>query len=94
MQQGFFSIILDATLLAQLVLLLLLCMSLTSWTLIITKFFSLSAAHKKAESGLVRFTEARDLREAVQSLGGDHTSPLYHVAQQGVAEFNRLLRGR
>ncbi len=90
MQQGFFSIILNATLLAQLVLLLLLVMSLASWTLIISKFFSLNAAHRKAEQGLSRFTDARDLREAVQSLGGDHTSPLYHVAQQGVAEFNRL----
>ena len=90
MQEGFLQIILQATLLAQLVIGLLMLMSVTSWTLIITKFFSLSAAHKKAASGLTRFTDARDLREAVQSLGGDHTSPLYHVAQQGVAEFNRL----
>lgn len=87
---GFLSAIYDATLVAKLVLLLLLCMSISSWTVIISKYFSLKAAYKKALSGLVRFTDARDLREAVQSLGGDSSSPLYHVAQQGVAEFNRL----
>lgn len=65
-------------------------MSVTSWGLIIQKFFSLSAARKKAEAGLSRFTNARDLREAVQSLGGEVSSPLYNVAQHGVAEFNRL----
>ena len=90
MEMGFFSMIWNATLVAKLVLFLLLLMSVSSWTLIIYKYFSLSAAHKKAASGLTRFTDARDLREAVQTLGGDSASPLYHVAQQGVAEFNRL----
>ena len=90
MEMGFFSMIWNATLVAKLVLFLLLLMSVSSWTLIIYKYFSLSAAHKKAASGLTRFTDARDLREAVQTLGGDSASPLYHVAQQGVAKFNRL----
>ena len=36
-----------------------------------------------------RFNHARDLREAVQSLGGDPDSPLYTVAHEGVTEFNR-----
>ncbi len=79
-----------ATLVAKIVLVILLLMSVGSWSLMIYKFFSLRSARKKVEGGLVRFTDARDLREAVQSLGGDANSPLYHVAQQGVAEFNRL----
>ena len=82
--------ILKATLVNQLVLLLLVAMSVASWAMIIHKWIALSSARKRAEEGLVRFTNARDLREAVQSLGGDSSSPLYHVAQQGVAEFNRL----
>ena len=90
MDIGFLDILLHATLVAQLVLALLLVMSISSWTLIIAKYLSLSSAHRKAAHGLLRFTDARDLREAVQSLGGDTASPLYHVAQQGVAEFNRL----
>ncbi len=83
-------IVSKATLVAQLVLLILLFMSVGSWSLIIYKYFALTSARRKALAGIVRFTDARDLREAVQSLGGDIASPLYHVAQQGVAEFNRL----
>ena len=89
-EKGFLDIILEATLVAQLVMLLLVAMSISSWTMIVYKWVTLSSARKKAAAGLERFTNARDLREAVQSLGGDVSSPLYHVAQQGVAEFNRL----
>lgn len=80
----------QATLVAKLVMGLLLLMSLSSWTLIIYKWITLGSAKRKAVSGIERFTNAKDLRDAVQSLGGDASSPLYHVAQQGVAEFNRL----
>ncbi len=89
-EKGFLDIVLEATLVAQLVMALLLLMSISSWTMIIYKWITLSRARRRAEEGLERFTNARDLREAVQSLGGDASSPLYHVAQQGVAEFNRL----
>ena len=87
-------VIFEATLVAQLVLLLLLVMSVSSWAIIIHKWIALSRARKQAVEGLLRFTNARDLREAVHSLGGDSSSPLYHVAQQGVAEFNRLKEAR
>ncbi|MDR1359458.1 MAG: protein TolQ [Deltaproteobacteria bacterium] len=90
MEMDFLNMIFQATLVAKLVLLLLLILSLSSWTLILYKYFSLRGARKKALAGLDRFTRARDLREAIQSLGGDSASPVYHVAQQGVDEFNRL----
>lgn len=90
MEIGFLDMFLRATLVAKLVMLLLLVMSVSSWTVIIFKWVTLTSARRKAEQGLERFTNARDLREAVQMLGGDAASPLYHVAQQGVAEFNRL----
>lgn len=89
-EKGFLDIVFEATTVAQMVMLLLFVMSVSSWTLIIYKWIMLSKARRRAEQGLTRFTNARDLREAVQSLGGDASSPLYHVAQQGVAEFNRL----
>lgn len=85
-----FDVIAKATIVAKFVLLVLCIMSVTSWTMIIYKFFSLSAARRKTLEGIRRFTEARDLREAVNHLAGDADSPVYHVAQQGVAEFNRL----
>lgn len=90
MELNILSAISQATVLAQLVLVLLLCMSIASWAIIFYKFIGLRAAQKKAIAGLERFTNAKNLRDAVQSLGGDSASPLFHVAQQGVAEFNRL----
>ena len=79
-----------ATLVAKLVLVILASMSVVSWSLIIYKFFALSSAHKKATQGIERFTNARDLREAVGLLASDPSSPVCHVANQGIAEFKRL----
>ena len=80
----------SATLVAKCVLGILCIMSVISWTLIIFKFFSLRSARNKTVAGIARFINARDLREAVSLLSGDASSPVFHVAQQGVAEFNRL----
>lgn len=85
-----FVVIANASLVAKLVLLILCIMSVTSWTVIIYKFFSLRSARRKAVEGIARFTDAPDLRDAVNYLSGDLSSPVRHVAQQGVAEFNRL----
>lgn len=79
-----------ATLVAKIVLAVLGFMSVTSWTLIIFKFFSLSSARRKTAASVVKFTDARNLRDAVQAVGVDANSPVYHVAEVGVAEFNRL----
>lgn len=80
----------SATLTVKIVLGILALMSVSSWSLMIYKFIVLRTAYRKSTSGLERFIKARDLREAVQTLSGDPYSPLYHVAQQGVAEFSRL----
>ena len=82
------SVFLHASLVAQLIMLILIALSILSWTVIISKFIILRSAERKAASGLTRFVEAHDLRQAVQSLGGDPSSPLYSVAQHGVREFN------
>ena len=86
----FFSIIAQATLVAQFILLLLALMSVASWAIIIQKWLAFSRARKKAAEGIERFKQARDLREAVMSLGGEQTSPLYAIASEGVGEYNRL----
>lgn len=78
-----------ASIVAQIVLGLLVLMSIGSWGLMIQKYFSLSAASKKATRGIEKFDNAANLREAVQSLGADPSSPLYYIAHQGVMEFNR-----
>lgn len=89
MEFSFFSMIAQASLIAKLVLCLLVLMSVGSWALMIQKWFTLSSASRKSQDGQSRFERARDLREAVQSLGADPASPLYYVAHQGVLEFNR-----
>lgn len=89
MEYSVFSLFLNATLVVQLIMGLLVCLSIYSWAVIIGKWLLLHAARAKATEGLERFENAKDLRQAVQSLGGDPSSPLYAVAQQGVVEFNR-----
>ena len=89
MEFSFFTMVAQASLVAQCVLAFLLLMSVGSWGLMIQKAIALNAAQKKALSGTARFEKAATLREAVQSLGSDPSSPLYYVAHQGVLEFNR-----
>ena len=89
MQWSFLSLIAQATPVALVVLGLLGLMSVASWALMIRKWLEISAAISKSYDGLERFDEAKDLRAAVQSLGGDPSSPLYGVAHAGVTEFNR-----
>lgn len=89
MELSIVSLFVNATLLVQLIMGLLVCLSIYSWAIIISKWLTLRAADARAREGLDRFESARGLREAVQSLGGDPSSPLYAVAQHGVLEFNR-----
>lgn len=89
MDMSVLSLLAQASLVAKGVLVLLLFMSIGSWAMMFGKWFALRSAMNKATEGIERFDRARDLREAVQSLGGDPTSPLYTVAHEGVTEFNR-----
>ena len=80
MDLSILSLLAQATLVAKAVLVVLLFMSVFSWALMFRKWMNIRAALKKAADGMDRFNHARDLREAVQSLGGDPDSPLYTVA--------------
>lgn len=88
MDYNIISVFASATLVAKIIMCILIALSVLSWTVIISKFFLLGAAERKAKAGLARFIEAADLRQAVGSLGGDKSSPLYAVAQHGVREYN------
>lgn len=88
MDYSIISVFLHASLVAQVIMAILVILSILSWTVIISKFVMLNSAERKASNGLSRFVEAHDLRQAVQSLGGDPSSPLFSVAQHGVREFN------
>ena len=68
MEYSVFSLFLNATLLVKLIMGLLVCLSIYSWAIIIGKWVTLHSAHAKASEGLERFENARDLRQAVQSI--------------------------
>ncbi len=89
MELNLFDILGQATLVAKCILALLLLMSILSWAIMFQKWFSLNRALNKATKGMETFERARDLREAVQTLGADPASPLFSVGHQGVAEYNR-----
>ncbi len=89
MEFNLFTMIANASLVAKGVLAILFLMSVGSWGLMIQKAIVLGAARRKAQAGTARFEQAANLRDAVQQLGADASSPLYAVAQRGVLEFNR-----
>ncbi len=88
MDLSIIALIRNAGIVVQLIMFLLCLMSVYSWTVIFTKFLHLRAAQAKAVEGLLNFERAKNLRDAVQNLGHDTSSPLYSVAQYGVTEFN------
>ncbi len=89
MSGNFISLVLEASILSQLVLLFLLAMSISSWTVIFMKRSALKIASQRITEGSNTFEKTKALKEAIQAIGADSTSPLYAVAQSGVNEFNR-----
>ncbi|OBQ54884.1 protein TolQ [Halodesulfovibrio spirochaetisodalis] len=85
-----FMLIGQATIVVKVVLGMLAGMSLISWTIMFNKWITLNSAKKRAANGIDAFQSAKSLREAVQAVGTDSSSPLYFVAQQGVDEYTRL----
>ncbi|CAJ54749.1 Biopolymer transport proteins [Lawsonia intracellularis PHE/MN1-00] len=89
MDLSIISLIAQATVVGQVVLLILLLMSVLSWAMMFQKWIAIRLAMKKTVLGSERFHDARELRNAVHSIGRDMVSPLYVVAHEGVTEFNR-----
>ncbi len=79
-----------ATLVVKLVIILLVVMSLASWTIIFTKLFMLKGAKKRAIRDMSAFQEAGSLHSAIERMGLDLYSPAYRVAVEGVSELNRF----
>jgi biopolymer transport protein TolQ len=89
---GFWSMISGATLVVKLVMVLLILMSLTSWTIIFFKFIVLNSAKRRSERELRSFINADSLALAIQSLKLNPKSNRYEVGSQGLAELKRLER--
>ena len=88
-QGGVLAMLDNATLTVKFVLGLLTVMSLTSWSIIFMKFFSLSGARKDAELDYRKIQDAENLKQAMRSLSQNKKSPAYNV---GIQAFEELMR--
>lgn len=79
----------SAGIIVKCIMLLLLFASVYSWGIIISKSLIMKKSRVKVLEGIKNFENAHNLREAVQKLGLDTSSPLFSVAQYGVNEFNK-----
>jgi biopolymer transport protein TolQ len=85
-----FEMLRHATVVVKFVVVLLLAMSLISWSIIFYKIKSLRQARRQAVQDFKRFQAAPDLSSAVQLLARGPDSPIYPLAYQAVAELKRL----
>lgn len=85
-----FEMMRHATIVVKFVIVLLVCMSLTSWSIIFYKIKVMRRARQQAVQDFKRFQAAPDLGTAVQILARGPDSPLYSLAYQAVAELKRL----
>ncbi|MDT8387083.1 MAG: protein TolQ [Thiogranum sp.] len=91
---SFFSLILGASVVVQLVMLLLVVVSVLSWTMIFRKRATLAEAHSGAESFEDRFWSGGDLANLYQEVSSDSDNPrgLQNIFVAGFKEFSRLHR--
>lgn len=89
----FFSLVASATLIVQLVMLILFIMSVMSWTYIYSKWRELKKAKKVAENFEARFWSGMDLTELYNELNDSERSfGLTAIFNTGFGEYLRLQR--
>ena len=90
---SFVSLILNASLLAQLVMLLLLCLSVASWAIIFRKGAIIRAVRQETERFEKDFWSGGDLNAllaAAQRNQSNHASALQRIFQSGMQEFMKV----
>ncbi|WP_394810213.1 protein TolQ [Phytohalomonas tamaricis] len=85
------SLFLHASLVVQLIMLILLAASILSWVLIFQRGMSLKRARKAHEAFEERFWSGVDLNELYREVPSDNPEGAAHVFRSGFREFNRLL---
>jgi biopolymer transport protein TolQ len=89
-ETGILGMMLGATLGVQAVLLLLICMSLGSWTIIFTKIILYKRTRSQVTKGCVMFSDAEDLSGGLQAVSRDGDTALSRVGLLAVGEFRKL----
>jgi biopolymer transport protein TolQ len=87
---GILGMLTGATLTVKFVLLLLVVMSVGSWSIIIYKLISLRAARNKAREDFAMFKSTENLGEAMRNLSRKSASPIYKVGVRAMNELRRL----
>jgi len=82
--------VLNAGLMVQLVLILLLFFSITSWTIIITKLRYIRRAFRESASFMDIFWKSRNLSEAYVKAKQLHSSPIARVFRIGYVELKKV----
>jgi len=82
--------IMNATLVSKCILVLLLIMSVASWSYMAGKWFSLGAAKRRISDDLTSFDDAHELNSALSTLEKDVDSPCFNITRRAVREFNRI----
>ncbi len=85
-------LIMNASLVVQLVMILLLAASIASWVVIFQRSFALSKARKEQKAFDERFWSGIDLNELYKDVPENHEAQgAEHVFRSGFREFNRLM---
>ncbi|MFO7727946.1 MAG: MotA/TolQ/ExbB proton channel family protein [Desulfonatronovibrio sp.] len=89
-EQGIWSMILQSSLLIQIIMLVLLAMSLSSWTIIIYKFITYKRFQSLIRDQVENFEHAADLAEAMKASRQSAQSPLYVIGLAALKEIQKL----
>ncbi|MCM2130672.1 protein TolQ [Larsenimonas rhizosphaerae] len=85
------SLFLHASLIVQVVMLILLAASVLSWILIFRKTFALRAERRQYDTFEERFWSGVDLNELYRDVPSEGATGAAHVFRAGFREFNRLM---
>ncbi|MFP4107500.1 MAG: MotA/TolQ/ExbB proton channel family protein [Desulfonatronovibrio sp.] len=89
-EQGIWSMIIQSSLLIQIIMLVLLAMSLSSWTIIIYKFITYKRFQSLIHDQVENFEQAADLAEAMKASRQSAQSPLYVIGLAALKEIQKL----
>ncbi len=91
-EAGIMELFLDADIIVQSVLLILLGMSIGCWIIIINRVKFLYAAQEQTRSFLTHFWNSESLDDVQQQMNTFHLSPVAQVFHKGYAELSKLNR--
>ncbi|WP_028575681.1 MotA/TolQ/ExbB proton channel family protein [Desulfonatronovibrio hydrogenovorans] len=89
-EQGLWAMLVQSSLLIQIIMLVLLVMSVSSWTIIIFKFVTFRRFKSLIQDQIQNFERASDLAEAMKASRQSAQSPLYMIGLSALKEIQKL----